>query len=226
MNILTFSTMYFLFLNPTYSKNYQISPKDTIYKTGVFEDLETLSIQELNISKDTLHLQWQKISEDIPSKWEALVCDNSLCYTTLVNNGNMNPILPGEYGFILIHITAYENIGTATIKYAIWEASKPNVKDTLTYIFKVDSKSNVNEEVNDYVINQNPTDDKIFIRCENISEIDNILIVNLEGKTVLSLNQPNISNTIDISGLVSGTYLIRFIDKKTRSTTTKKFVKN
>ncbi|MCX6148133.1 MAG: M43 family zinc metalloprotease [Candidatus Kapabacteria bacterium] len=90
------------------------------------------------------------------------------------------------------------------------------------------AKSDIQESStikNQLEIYPNPIEDKLNFKYDNISEIDNIIILNLEGKTVLSLNQPNISTTIDVSALVPGTYIIQFIDKRTKSTTTKKFVK-
>ncbi|MEO8087154.1 MAG: multicopper oxidase domain-containing protein [Bacteroidota bacterium] len=119
------------------AQTYTISPDDTIQLTGVFEDLQTLSISQINNSADTLNLMWRKISESVPSNWNATVCDNSICYTTLVDSGSMNPVLPFDYGFILLHITPHVSYGTAKIRYSVWDINNPGSIDTLTFILTV-----------------------------------------------------------------------------------------
>lgn len=44
-------------------------PNDTIIKVGALEDLETLSIQQINNTKDTIVLKWSKVSEIVPNAW-------------------------------------------------------------------------------------------------------------------------------------------------------------
>lgn len=128
-----------------YSQNYTLSPDDTLTKTGTFDDLETLSIQQINTSQDTIHLKWKKIHEDVPPYWDATVCDNVNCYTSLVDSGTMNPVYPGEYGFILLHITPRQTFGTAIIRYAVWDINNASKQDTLTFILTVNPVSGFTE---------------------------------------------------------------------------------
>src|SRR5215203_24908 len=129
----------------SFSQSYLIMPGDSVQFTGVFDHLQTLSIQQVNTSADTIQLAWRKVSESVPSNWEALVCDNVMCYTSLVDSGTMNPVMPGDYGFVLLHITPHNNYGTAVVRYAVWDIDNSSTKDTLTYILSLDSVSSISE---------------------------------------------------------------------------------
>jgi blue copper oxidase len=73
----------------------------------------------------------------------------------------------------------------------------------------------------------NPTNDKLFISLNNSNtEIYYITISTLEGRVAMMLPQPQWQNGIDVSKLAAGIYLLQMTDKKTKSVTTRKFVKN
>jgi hypothetical protein len=70
----------------------------------------------------------------MPFGWEANICDNSFCYTSLVDSGTTLPVLPGDNGLMLIHCTPHITEGSAIIRYTISEANTPWQIDTLTWI--------------------------------------------------------------------------------------------
>jgi hypothetical protein len=73
----------------------------------------------------------------------------------------------------------------------------------------------------------NPSTDKLFINLSDAStEIYYITITTLEGRVAMMLPKPQWQNGIDISSLSSGVYLLKLTDEKTKSVTTKKFIKN
>jgi hypothetical protein len=186
-------------------------PNDTIIKVGALEDLEALSIQQFNNTKDTIILKWSKVSESIPNAWEASICDNSFCNTTLVNSGTMLPINTNEYGFLLLHITPQINYGTAIIRYAVWDEAKPTIKDTLTFILSVKAVSGINEIKNksNWNINPNPTSSTIIITSRIPSGFI-YLITDFTGKEI----EKGFSKTNDISivNLQNGMYHISIMD--------------
>ena len=72
----------------------------------------------------------------------------------------------------------------------------------------------------------NPVVDKLYINLENLdNEIYYITITTLEGRTAMMLPKPEWQNGIDVSSLATGTYLLKLTDSKTKSVTTKKFIK-
>jgi hypothetical protein len=155
--------------NITLSQTFTNAPNDTIQMTGMMEDLETLSIQQINNSSNAIQLKWKKVSQSVPANWEASVCDNAICYTSLVNTGTMNPVNPADYGLLLLHITPHVNYGTAIIRYAVWDTINAAMKDTLTYILTVDATSGISAEKNKKTFNIFPNPSK-----ENINIISNL----------------------------------------------------
>ena len=152
---------------------------------GMMEDLETLTIQQQNNSTDTIHLKWKKISESVPALWEASVCDNQACYTSLVDSGSMKLILPGDYGIVLLHITPHLNYGTAVIRYEVWDISTPLLRDTLTYILTVTATSGISEaeHKNAFSIFPNPVKENFSINT-NMQNGFQFLITDVSGREI------------------------------------------
>ena len=73
----------------------------------------------------------------------------------------------------------------------------------------------------------NPVNSKLFINLEDpLADIYYITITTLEGRVAMMLPQPQWQNGIDVSSLSTGVYILKMMDKATKSITTKKFVKN
>jgi hypothetical protein len=207
----------------SFAQTYTLTPNDTIQMNGVMEDLQTLSIEQTNTTTDTIIVKWQKISENVPLNWEAAVCDNAICYTTLVSGGTMNPVLPTEYGFVLLHITPHVNYGTAIVRYSVWDEANPTLKDTLTFILTVDGTSSVQEGNNKSEIKlfPNPASDNITIT--NLALGSHYTVYDGNGKSIISGNNTTDILSISCKGLAKGTYTIS-ITNKGGITTTKKFI--
>jgi blue copper oxidase len=72
----------------------------------------------------------------------------------------------------------------------------------------------------------NPVADKLFINLENLeNEIYYITITTLEGRVAMMLPKPEWQNGIDVTSLATGTYILKLTDEKTKSITSKKFIK-
>lgn len=193
----------------SFAQSYSNIPNDTIDMVGMMEDLETLSIQQLNTSTDTIQLKWVKVSESVPVAWESNVCDNQICYTSLVDSGSMNPINPADYGFLLLHITAHVNYGTAVIRYAVWDIANPVLKDTLTYILTVSATSGIAEAENKnaFSIFPNPAKENINI----ISKLQTgfqFLITDVSGKEIEKGISKTNSVSVSTENLPNGLYTV------------------
>lgn len=169
----------------SFAQTYSIVPNDTISVYGVFEDLETLIIQQHNNSTSTINLKWEKVSESVPASWVATVCDNSVCYPSLVDSGMMNPVSPAGDGFLLLHVTPRLNYGTAIIRYSVWDDASPAVKDTLTFIIIADPTAGISDTENKFTfsIYPNPATDRINI-TSNLQQGFRYLISDALGKEV------------------------------------------
>lgn len=186
-----------------FGQNYTITPNDTIRINGGMEDLATLSIQQVNTTSRPINLKWEKLSENVPSNWEASVCDNKMCYTSLEDSGSMNPVLPSEYGLLLLHITPHVNSGTSVIRYIVWDIENAMRKDTLTYILVVNVTSEISLENNNGIrIFPNPAQNLVNIHSNlqggfqfSINDLlGNELYSGLSNKTSVLVSTENFSN--------------------------------
>jgi bilirubin oxidase len=95
------------------------------------------------------------------------------------------------------------------------------------FVVKSALGTNENKVATAFNLYPNPSTDKLFINLSDAStEIYYITITTLEGRVAMMLPKPQWQNGIDISSLSSGVYLLRLTDEKTKSVTTKKFIKN
>lgn len=117
-----------------YSQNYYHSPNDTLTANTSLDAQVTMNITQIHPNHDTLHFNWNKLEVIMPFGWEANICDNSFCYTSLVDFGTTLPVLPGDDALMLIHCTPHITEGTAIIRYTISEENTPLQVDTLTWI--------------------------------------------------------------------------------------------
>jgi len=217
--VLSVAAIFFVATDNSFAQSYTITPNDTISLNGSFEDLETLSIQQLNNGNDTIQLQWEKVSESVPPLWEATVCDNSICYTSLVDSGTMNPILPTEYGLLLLHITPHVNYGTAIIRYTVWDIATPSLKDTLTYILTVNNPLGLSEPqpIPNFSIKPNPAKQKVII-TSTLQKGFTYTLSDISGLRIKNGYSKDISISISTSGIPNGIYNISITQNNNTST--------
>jgi len=78
----------------------------------------------------------------------------------------------------------------------------------------------------DFSLYPNPANDRLYLNLSDATtEVYYITILTVTGRTVMMLPQPQWQNGIDIASLSSGVYIVQLMDKKTKSLTTKRFVK-
>ena len=194
----------------SYAQTYTLAPNDTVSVNAVMEDLETLTISQTSNTNDTLFLKWKKISVSVSANWDVNVCDNQFCYGSLVDSGIMNPVLPGEYGFLLIHATARVNYGKAVIRYSVWDVKNPSKIDTLTFIINAQVAG---LEVPDsglpfFWFEQNK------IHLKNLTEdFEYLLITDLSGKEFFKTNINN-QKIIELPTLPTSVYIIQLTGKE------------
>jgi hypothetical protein len=210
-------------VEPSLAQTFSNNPKDTIISVGMMNDFEQLIIQQLNTSADTITLQWEKISENIPMGWQASVCDNKICYSTLVDSGIMNPIVPSATGFLLMDITPNKNYGTAVIRYSIWDVSNPTFKDTLTYIHTVNTLGITQmENKNAFHVFPNPITDKIIIHTTRQTNFV-FSMIDMSGKVIKLGILNNEITLVPVDDLPNGLYFFQV--KSEHKMYSQKFIK-
>lgn len=201
--------VFFLTIKNSFAQTYSITPNDTFQVTALMEDLETLTIYQLNTSNDSIIFKWKKVSESVPAKWDASICDNLICNATLVDSGMSNPVAPAETGFLLLHITAHVNFGTAAIRYAVWDIKNPALKDTLTFIMKVNSTSGISDVKNKDVFNisPNPINGKMIIN-RSVEGVFTYSVFDIAGREILMGTGDGKVEIVSTDNIPNGIYFI------------------
>ena len=79
----------------------------------------------------------------------------------------------------------------------------------------------------DYTIYPNPSNSRIYIRYSNANtSAYYIKVIDALGRTMYMLPRPELDNGIDVSSFAAGVYEVQLIDDATKTTITKKFVKD
>jgi hypothetical protein len=197
------------------AQSFSLYPNDTLQLKGVLEDVQTLSIAQMNDSQDTITLKWQKISASVPAGWEATVCDNSVCHEDLGDTGTMFRLFPGDLGFILLHITPHQKIGTAIVRYTVWDVNTPQKKDTLTYILTVETATAINEPEIKNALSIYPVPAGKQLNITSAFPLGfTYSVVDFSGKIILSGVSNSGSASISTEKIANGIYSILISDKK------------
>lgn len=197
---LVFAGVFILTTVRCYAQSYEIIPNDSIVVSGWLEENYSLMIEQYNRSGDTLDLLWERIDHIVPESWEASVCDNSFCYTSLVEGGRMTPVAPGESGKLIIKMTPHVNEGTAVIRYAVWSGASPNNRDTLTFFLSAQKyTSSVSEKPLGFQCSYNSHTQTVdvelpssrFFSVELYDLLGRMVCSSLEGGTIVHLPMAN-----------------------------------
>jgi hypothetical protein len=121
-------------INTSFGQSYFHSPNDTIISNANFNHGNVYNITQIHSTNDTLFFKIYKESVLMPSTWEASICTNGACFTSLVDSADMGPIVAGDNGLMSLHLNPHFEAGTAVIRYSIYATNTPSQVDTLTWI--------------------------------------------------------------------------------------------
>lgn len=178
--------VYFTAINNSFAQSYFHSPNDTIIANAIFDDISVFNITQVHPTSDTIYLKWHKQSVVMPLTWEASICDNGNCYTTLKDSGMMAPIVPGDNGLLSLHINPKFESGTGIIRYTIFAVNTPLQVDTLTWIITANATTSILETENIHPI--------VYagyrqIICKNLNgNYSKALLFDISGKLLFQMN--------------------------------------
>ncbi len=199
---------------------------------------ESYKVHLLNLKSDSLALAWKGIYNTIDSCWlnQFSVCDNYNCYLDLptqtkyfskIGVGDTANIKFGNAGF-----TGFS--GQPTIKILIWDVDAAQSIDTITYNVTIDCNGapqcnallSVGAEIKNafsFSVYPNPASDKLIIDCNGMKATQ-IIIMNLEGKKIVSVPAYSEINQLNIKWLENGIYFLQVLNGN-NLVTVKRFVK-
>jgi hypothetical protein len=157
----------------------------------------------------------------MPTNWVADICDYGHCYTTLLDSGITDKVIPTDDCVMAVHCTPYINTGTAIIRYTFYEKNSPLIIDTLTWIFNCTTTGISNTAAQSLSITT--SSEKIIL--QNIDEsISNIHVYDESGKEIYQTEKIKSEMEILIPSSLLHIYFIQFNSKQ--NSFTKKIIVN
>jgi hypothetical protein len=184
---------------------YTLQPNDTIVGVAAFNNLTAFDFYQVNAQSDTLTLQWKFISKEIPTGWQYSICDNNACYPGIPNNGTMNPVAPGEQGFLGFSVMPDTIAGTAVVRMYVFDAAHPDEGDTLTWIITAPAWNGIRPNtVADLRVF--PTITNGLVHVESKREIANVRLYDVAGEWLATETINGGTGRVDLTRLNAGMY--------------------
>ena len=143
-----------------------------------------------------------------------------------------------EFTFTLAELTSYDRLlimVTSGLTYPIGENGGDLINEDLVYyiesltanenissILSIDDSNMASKTI---ILYPNPVTNELNIQLNSSVKAPKMAIFNTIGQMVISYQSFNESNTVDISKLPEGTYIIKVTNKNNEQVLTKKFVK-
>lgn len=151
-----------------------------------------------------MELRWERIKNNMPSGWDALICERN-CYSALLESRTFS-LAPGESisDFrVTFRPNGQEGIANAEIK--VYEIKNPSNAVTVSF-----TASAVSGSGNGPSVYPNPAVD--YIQIQDGSDVKYIEVYNALGKKIIDFNASS-SGRYDISDIARGMYMVRMLDR-------------
>ncbi len=150
---------------------------------------------------------WTRSIISMTETWETAVCDITMCYLPFVESQSF-VLGAGAWGNLDIHVYPNNTEGSALIQIYIEDDAEPVNSATGIYYFNqaLSAPERLSENIKTY---PNPVADILNIEAGH--QVHRIEIFNIEGKRMLA-ELVNGNSAINLSGLPSGTFILRMFD--------------
>ncbi len=192
------------------SQTYSIIPGPTVNGNVEVGGYLFLEIKMQSLAIEDINVVYELISNSCDTGWSMTLCDYQSCFPLIPTGRTMDPIPPGDYGFLKLTVNPFINPGAGTIKYKIWETSTPSQVDTLTFNINVLISIASQQNATKLITYPNPASDIVTIASENgLLPAGEISVYSAAGAKVMSASlHPSKEITIPVDGWVPGIYFL------------------
>lgn len=99
--------------------------------------LDISKIKVENITKNTIYLAWETISNTFPRAWDCSMCQHGDCQIGIPEGSEFKALRADQQGFIAIHVMPGNHSGEGVVKFKIYDKEHPEVYETLTFEVEV-----------------------------------------------------------------------------------------
>ncbi|MBA3664497.1 MAG: T9SS type A sorting domain-containing protein [Bacteroidetes bacterium] len=196
------------------AQTYSISPAKTVTFSAPYNNITINDIYMTNTGSTTLSITWELISINLPATWDYSMCDLGTCYTGIPAGPNtMNTATAGGANpFLGLNINPQAVAGTGTVVVRAYKTGSPSSADTLTW--KITAGAVGVEELTasktGIKIYPNPVANSLNIEFGS-TKVQEVTITDALGRTILKPITSTGNNTIDLSALQKGFYLVNIV---------------
>jgi hypothetical protein len=196
---------FFLSINTMFGQNLSVSTSYANQQGRTSEEISP-SVLLKNNSGSSMELRWERVKNNMPSGWDALICERN-CYSALLESRTFT-LGAGEsiQDFrVTFRPNGQEGIANAEIK--VYEIKNPS--NSVTVFFTASAVSG-SSNGNGPSVYPNPAVD--YIQIQDGSDVKFIEVHNALGRKILDFNAVN-TGRYDIGDLPKGMYMVRMLDR-------------
>jgi hypothetical protein len=156
--------------------------------------------------KIDLEMKWERIENNLPSEWEASICDPEGCKTPLVDASVFTLPKEGDNHYINIHFYPYNTEGEGITKVKVYETADPDNFVVLTFTGKAQTPTSIEEFSTQSIgFYPNPAQDVIYFKSIPNKPVQ---IIDITGKIIFQENTFN-KNAISLQNFNKGIYFLK-----------------
>lgn len=163
----------------TKAQTYSFTPGRSYLAVVDTNQLNFNGIEITNTGSQNLDLTWELILKDTLIDSEFDLCNSGVCFNTLPVSGAMLTLLPGNIGWLKLHMFSGKTMGRNTIKYVLRNGITQI--DTLTFIIDVGTVTAIKELKNvkdKAIVYPNPSSSETTIQL-NLHESSSVILTSL-----------------------------------------------
>ncbi|MEN9347673.1 MAG: hypothetical protein RLZZ77_1184 [Bacteroidota bacterium] len=188
-----------------WGQNFSFSPSNEVFTTLNMEEYRNTQVDIDPNSSQTYAMSWRMVGNTCPAEWDIVLCDWSECYTFLPNNGDMDPIFPGQVGLIKLTVNPFSTPGSGYVHFWIYPTG--DIDNHLDLFFYYDTILTATTEVDPVQSSLVYSSEKHGVELIHFPP-GNYTIFNLEGKKVMEFKLAESRFFIDLSGIPKGVYVL------------------
>lgn len=211
----------FSFASFAQTQTFNFMPGEYIVDYVELDQYKNFQVDLVHEQYDDMTFGWVTVENNLLDKWEYTSCDNGGCYTALPDSATIGPLADTVNGFIRITLNPRDQLGTGTATFYVYNVKFPDNGQFVTFEITATELTSIEETVSGaFRIYPNPASD--FLQLKNGSPVTSqFVLTDINGRIVKEmLLGARTENTVQISDLPRGMYLVRF--SNTETTTTEK----
>jgi hypothetical protein len=189
-----------------------ITPNPVVLEEVDIEEFDVVAHSEIKNELPVVkQLVWVRNIIEITEDWESAICDKNACYLPIVSTMEFT-LGPLEENILDVHVYPGGNDGYAIIEVIVTDKSDDENTVTGTYYFNRTVSSLTSERLtNNIKMFPNPASNRVYL--EEAGKVHQVEIFNMKGDRV-HYSLLSGGNQLDVSGLITGSYIIRMYDGK------------